>query len=125
MINLSDFYDKLDLKYPEIAIAMQDIDRRLPCQYIKFTIPILTPNANNTSIIKKKIHQNKMNLMNASTHKLEIEDITLTNCIMIPVPGEVLGVNYNQPIIDRGSKWIVVFVGGDITKPRIIARYPD
>ena len=27
--------------------------------------------------------------------------------------------------IPEGSKWIVVFIGGDITKPQIIGRYLD
>ena len=25
--------------------------------------------------------------------------------------------------IEKGSKWIIVFVGGDINKPRVIGRY--
>jgi len=125
---MSDFYDKLDLKYPEIAIAMEDIDRTNPGK-VKFIIPVLTPNLDITKILSSTIYQNRANLKNNSSAKLEIETITLTNYIEIPVPREICGVtNISMEdgiYIKKGSKWIVVFVGGDITKPRVISRYLD
>lgn len=132
MNSMSDFYDKLDLKYPEIAIAMEDIDRSNPGK-IKFIIPVLTPNLDSTRLMSNTIYQTKANLRNNSSFKLEVENITLTNYIEIPVPSEVcmtlvcgtIGMPDDIRYIKKGSKWIVVFVGGDITKPRIISRYLD
>lgn len=205
MNTMNDFYDNLDLKYPEIAIAMQDIDRINP-GLVKFIIPVLTPNMSTSKIEEKKIYQNSSNLQNSET-KPEIETIDAANYVKIRVPRElcayvggvfqlleaytwpgkenasdvdsVLNVRdanttikqarqigsgtvrggglpcgggnrinvsgtvsgimafnngipkgyFNLMPVDRyikkGSKWIVVFIGGDITKPRIIARYPE
>lgn len=160
MDSIMNYYDKLDLKYPEIAIAMDDIDRIDP-KPTRFIIPILTPNLNNSVISEKKIYQNKSNLQNSSSNILEINDISVSNYITIPVPKEVCGgleadlyklatfiysstctdsgeehcthtakersiysfISDDIRYIKKGSKWIVVFVGGDITNPRIIARY--
>ena len=125
MNSMYDFYDKMDLKYPEIAIAMDDIDRANP-GVIRFAIPVLTPLMNNDKPITDTIRQSRSNLMNDQSVKFEIENIKVTNTIRIPVPQEVCNayqLDDSNRIIKSGSKWIVVFVGGDITKPRIISRY--
>lgn len=125
MNSMYDFYDKMDLKYPEIAIAMDDIDRMNPGT-IRFAIPILTPLMDNKKPVVDTIRQTKINLRNDQSVKLEVENIRVTNFIHIKVPQEVCNVyelTEANRIIKAGSKWIVVFVGGDITKPRIISRY--
>lgn len=204
MNDVTDFYDKLDLKYPEIAIAMQDIDRINPGK-VKFVIPVLTPNMSTSKATSQTVHQDSSNLQNAES-KPEVTSLKMDNYVEIKVPKElcaftggcyeilesydwpevetagcdsilhvrdadmytknarqvgtgsvscdnpdccggsainVLGyvqgiIKFNNGIptgflnlmpvdryIKKGSKWIVVFVGGDVTKPRIIARYPD
>lgn len=205
MTTMDNFYDNLDLKYPEIAIAMEQIDRINPGK-IKFIIPVLTPNMSTSKLEETKIYQNSSNLQNSDT-KPEVETLDATNYIKIKVPrelcayvggvfelleaqvwpgkenakdinsvlhvrdadttirnahqvgsgtvrggglpcgggnrinvtGSVKGtMNFNNGIpkgylnlmpvdryIKKGSKWIVVFIGGDITKPKIISRYFD
>ena len=164
--SINDFYDKLDLKYPEIAICIERIDRLDPGNP-KFIIPVLTPNLNTNSEFSKSIFQNDSNIRNGDISP-EIANITMNNYITIPLPKELCG-NYDTTFlqcarmlvdvdldcvtsnngeyhncngtlnkefqtlydvltsksryIEKGSKWIVVFVGGDITKPRIIAPY--
>ena len=204
MNDMTNFYDELDLKYPEIAIAMQDIDRTNPGK-VKFSIPILTPTMDNNKTKENIERQNTSNLINADKKGLEIQNIQISNYIEIPVPSELCTLdsgeyeitdgiinisNANESttgtatggysisgnisgvgtvsehtgsinvfgsieggmsisgftskgicnlssgeitgrisiiptdrIIPAGSKWIVVFIGGDITKPRIIGRY--
>lgn len=125
MNTMYDFYDKMDLKYPEIAIAMDDIDRMNPGE-IRFAIPILTPLMDNSKPVVDTIRQTKSNLRNDPSVKLEVDNIRITNFISIRVPQEVCNVyqlTEENRIIKSGSKWIVVFVGGDITKPKIISRY--
>lgn len=204
MNDVTGFYDELDLKYPEIAIAMEDIDRINPGK-VKFIIPVLTPNLPTNKISTQTVYQNSSNLQNAES-KPEVTNLTMSNYVEIKVPKELCAfvggcyeilesydwpevetkgcdsilhvrdanmktINANQvgygsvscnnaeccggssinvlgyvqgimkftdgiptgflnlmPVdryIKKGSKWIVVFVGGDVTKPRIIARYPD
>lgn len=164
MNSVSSFYDELDLKYPEIAICIERIDRLNPGNP-KFIIPVLTPNMSIDTESYQSIRQNTSNLRNGDINP-EITDITMSNYIQIPLPKELCGnydSNFLQHVrfladstiscsgnsiscngvlnktfntlyeilsgitisryIKKGSKWIVVFVGGDVTKPRIIAPY--
>lgn len=164
MNSASSFYDELDLKYPEIAICIERIDRLNPGNP-KFIIPVLTPNMSIDTASSQSIRQNTSNIKNGDVSP-EITDITMSNYMQIPLPKELCG-NYDSKFlqyvrfladttlscfsnsdnchgslnkkfttlyeiiskitssryIKKGSKWIVVFVGGDITKPRIIAPY--
>lgn len=123
MNNVLNFYDTLDLKYPEIGIAIQDIDRSNP-GLVKIIIPILTPNMDTTKIIQKIAYQNSSNLKNLNKNNVDIQNIQISNYIEIPFPKEICYTSdIDDNIIKAGSKWLIVFVGGDITKPRAIARY--
>ena len=184
-----DFYDELDLRYPEIAICIDIIDRTNPGTK-NFYIPILTPNVDTTSLTTKTetVYQNNASI--ANENKVNISNVKIQNYIPITIPKELCaytGGNYiiknnNTPIgvditgeisitgnteyapglashmhstldgigrthiygsinkyegdlnivprdderyIPAGSKWIVVFIGGDIGKPQIIGRYTD
>ena len=198
MNNMTNFYDNMDLKYPEIAIAVDPIDRINPGN-VRFIIPILTPDLNTDKVVENSVKQNTRNLMNENKN-LDIKDISISNYVEIPVPkelcantdsliitngeisinipqsaitsngsisgsgdinlitngltilglhdaeysirgdisqhgsiygnGEITGIIHTRPTDDTryipaGSKWIVVFIGGDITKPRIIAPYAE
>lgn len=168
--NNNDYYDSLDLKFAEIAVAMQDIDRTNPGR-VKFTIPVMTPTMNNSSTSDSTVHQTATNIQNGDT-KPEVDNINVSNYMEIEVPkelcafvggefevldgswlkitgtqagsgsvveggsfsvtgivnGSVIGLLNLMPVdryIPKGSKWAVMFIGGDITKPKIIARLPD
>lgn len=181
------FYDELDLRYPEIAICIDVIDRTNPGTR-NFYIPVLTPNVDTSSLKTKveTIHQNNSNI--ANENKVKINNIQIQNYIPITIPKELCafvggdfniqnngnmsfnssgtitingrtgpggGLDHshstlfgtgnatyngneslykgilnstpidNQRYIAAGSKWIVVFIGGDIGKPQIIGRYTD
>ena len=195
MHSTSNFYDNLDLKYPEIAIALDKIDRVDPGE-IRFIIPILTPNMDIESAKEETVHLDSSKLKNADKSLVEISNLTKKNFIKLKLPKELcafVGGAYNVlededrdkrhsivylrnakmvtedahqsgggfvaeggsfdvtgqvsgkmkydegemtgrlkliptdefRYIKAGSRWIVVFVGGDITKPRIIARCPE
>ena len=129
MVNMNDFYDELDLKYTEIGIAIQDIYKENPGN-VKIIIPILTPSMRTDAPVETLIRQTKSsNLLNSKKNKtvLEIANVLCTNYMEIPFPPEVCAASKanDEGYIPSGSKWIMVFVGGDITKPRPIARYLD
>ena len=184
----ADFYEELDLRYPEIAVCIEKIDRTNPGKK-KFYIPVLTPNLDTKSLKTKveTVHQNSSNIANENGPN--IENIKIQNYIEIYLPKELcafvggdfniknqkdITVNSNGTMtlsgstsiggglgphshstlagsgsydikgkdtvfkgvlnsiptdkyryIEKGSKWIVVFIGGDISKPQIIGRYYD
>lgn len=184
-IYMANFYDELDLRYPEIAICIEKIDRCNPGTK-KFIIPILTPNLDINKERKETIHQNNSFIDNLDS--ISIKNIEIKNYIEIAIPPELcyyagttqlfnisnanmsaslngthnisgsgtvgpphdydrlsVSGNINMELngtesingnihlvpqdsdryIEKGSKWIVVFIGGDIGKPQIISRYMD
>lgn len=147
----TNYYDKLDLKYPEIAIAIDKIDRLKP-GLIRFNVPVLTPNlTTNGKASKSDVHQSASNIQNQNP--IKISNISITNYISCKIPkelcsndisrssvtgtmiigqtsGSILGGSYINLVdydryIPAGSKWIIVFIGGDINKPQIIGRYTE
>ena len=58
--NMLNFYENLDLKYPEVAISLQEINKEYP-GVVKFSIPILTPSIDNSKIVHKSFHLNRRN----------------------------------------------------------------
>lgn len=170
------FYDDLNLSCPEIAIALEPIDRLNPDKLVKFSIPVLTPDMPSTSVLNKKVIQNKSNIVNENKDNIKIENLDMTNCISLKIPAGLLAIGCEDcnisgilkivsPIsgpvggrlnldlsgsvsgnitiadntphnvsgtlrmtpkaryIAKGSKWIIVFIAGDINKIRIIGRY--
>lgn len=184
----TDFYDELDLRYPEIAVCLDVIDRTNPGTK-NFYIPVLTPNVDTDSLKTKVQTVRQTNATLANENKPNIDSIEIQNYIPIKIPKELcafVGGNFNvvnvnsinvegsgritisgstgsgggigshshstlsgggtytingseslykgilniiptdeYRYIAKGSKWIVVFIGGDINKPQIIGRYTE
>lgn len=143
MSDITSFYDDLDFKYLELAICVDRIDRYDPGSP-KFIIPVLTPTMSKTDEQIKTVYQNTANLLNGDISP-EVSTISMSNTLTIPLPREICGgidtkildslvsainslggsanIDYSDRYIEKGSKWIVAFVGGDITNPKIIAPY--
>lgn len=202
------------LRYPEIAVCLEQIDRLNPKTTYKFRIPSLTPDMNSSeNAMDKKITQ-KNDAIENETNNIEVKEVNISNYLELPVPRELLtyiGKDYKitgrvnidgsgscsfsssesysgsesqsgscavnasgsvsdpggsinvsgsgslngsisgsvdssgtmtfngaeglfsvegelnlVPInryIEKGSQWIVLFIGGDVNKPRLIAPY--
>lgn len=109
-MNTSSFYKDLDFKYPEIAICLEDTNNGIG----KFFIPVLTPFLNkDIAYDKKEVGISTMNILNKNLN-IEIDGCNLSNYIELKMPVENA---------KKGDTFIVVFVGGDINKARIIGGY--
>lgn len=100
------FYETLDLRYPEIAIALEDIDRCNPGK-IKFCIPILTPNMPQTPEYEEKVTLDKGSLINKDKGAVEVSNIEFTNYIEIEIPRELCALahcTYN--VLDHPNSYI-------------------
>ena len=118
-MNNKDFYDTLDLRYPEIAECIETNGN-------KFYIPVLMAlvDGAGTSPKSKTINNSSAKLLNTKNN-LEISSITKTNFIKLDVPEHLWNSDYYRTGIKyrSGDKFIIIFIGGDLNKIRIIGRY--
>ena len=120
---MKDYYEDLDLKYPEIAIAAEDFYTTQSSA--KFYIPVLMPLVTNTTRINQQNFPNNMNILNKDKPQIS-KSASTTGYITIPIHRERMGEWYHREqhnLVPKGAKFIVIFVGGDINKPRILGRY--
>lgn len=108
-----EFYQDLDLRYPELAICIGKTDSR----YIaKFFIPILTPTLDKDKPYDiTDINISKSNILSDSS-SMDITACTSSNYLELNIPDSVTD-------IEIGDKCVVIFVGGDPNKPVILGRY--
>ena len=113
-----EFYQNLDLRYPEIAICIDAIDRYTG----KFYIPVLTPILDGDKPYDiTDININKNNILNDSS-SMDITACTSSNYLTLVVPNPD-DYSYYKDMI--GDKFVVIFVGGDPNKPVLLGRYYD
>lgn len=121
---MKDYYEDLDLKYPEIAIAAENFYTTQSSAL--FYIPVLMPLVTNTTKVNKQSFPNTMNILNKDKPQIS-RTASTTGCISIPIHKERMGDDWyyqkQHNYVPKGSKFIVIFVGGDINKPRILGRY--
>lgn len=122
MNEISSFYDQTDLRYPEIAVCLEDTKGPTG----KFSIPILTPFMDTDSPKELVIdNSSTKTLLSGSRKDFEIGNCTITNYLELELPDLVKHeINYhNLNAVHKGDKFIAVFVGGDINKCKLISRY--
>lgn len=111
MVGSTEFYKDLDLRYPELAICMEDcIDTG------KFFIPILFPLLDNDQIQENTDLSISTRNIKSDIGNLNISKCTTVNYIELKLP-------INNPIAKKGDKFVIVFIGGDINKPCLLGRY--
>lgn len=128
-----EFYQDLDLRYPELAICIEDSVDGIA----KFYIPVLTPILDSSEPYDiTDINVNKSNIL-SDTSSMEINACTSSNYLELRLPGKEFMMsslnstkddihNTRTTITDpcfKGDMFVVVFIGGDPNKPVIIGRY--
>lgn len=102
----NNYYDNLDLRYGEVGIAMQVIDRMCPGR-VEFVIPVLTPNMRtNTKQVNKVIQKDKSNIQNDNAAAVDVSNIEVSNSLFIEIPREICampGGYYNSTGATKSS----------------------
>lgn len=116
-----DYYQQQDFRFVEVATA---IDRFYYTSKGKFFINSITPLLSSGSALNdSKGKSSTTNILNYSS-KLNISSCTVSNYVDLLVPEyiarEMRDIN---GYISKGTKFLIVFVGGDINKPRIMGVY--
>lgn len=104
------FYENLDLRYPEIAIALES-----GYKSIKAYIPVLMPfvdNIGNKPKEEKSLAPIKSKILNKES--LKISKTTTQNYINLDIS--------NIGKVDKGDRVVIVFISGDPNKPIAIGR---
>lgn len=107
------FYKDFDLRYPETAILAK---RCYAGEIGSFYIPVLTPYQSSSQVNSDKQMLKASNLMNADNN-ITINKSIVSNTIDLKIPNYL---RYGDNVFEAGTKFIVVFLGGDINQPRII-----
>lgn len=108
--------------YSDIAIALEDYTYG---KNGKFFIPSLTPFLNSNSVSENNEKNKYNNIMNKDKVKLQISQTNTCNYINLFIPLELYkGSNAEKDYKgNKGDKFIILFVGGDINDCKIIGRY--
>lgn len=118
-MNNKDFFENLDFRYPEIVECLERNGN-------KFYVPIVMGLVDNAGLSPKSItEKNNTSKIRNTNNNLGISNIQKTNYITLSVPSNLWYSNYSITGIkyEKGDRFIVVFVGGDLAKMRIIGRY--
>lgn len=92
MASQNDYYGNVDLRYAEVGIAMQKIDRMNPGR-VKFSIPTLTPAIEKEDEYTQQIVQkDKTNIVNDNPDAVDVSNIEITNVLYIEIPVELCGL---------------------------------
>ena len=116
---MENFYDNLDLKYPEIAILSQGFNKH-NSGLRSFYIPVLMPyRSNNNTAISTPIRTPDLKNDNKN---IGLTSYTTSSSIKLKIPryieSSIPSDEYGN--VSAGIEFYVVFIGGDINKPRII-----
>ena len=119
-----DFYKKQDLKYLEIATCVDRYYKYRP-GILNFTIPIIEPYMEKESQTESISRVNMGNIVNKDKSKIIINPVIKTNTYQIELPADIVYDNYNDDDgwVEPGEKFLIEFVGGDITRPKFLERY--
>lgn len=111
-----EFYQNLELKYPEFAICIEDSEPE--SGLAKFYIPVLTPMLESEeSYDEEDLNVSTSNIINDSS-SMELNGCTVSNYLELHLPD-------SKATCHKGDKFVVVFVGGDPNKPFLLGRYYD
>lgn len=107
-----EFYQTLDLRYPELAICIEDSVNSIA----KFYIPVLTPILDSDKPYDETdININISNILNDSS-SMEINACTSSNYLNLHLPEKI-------DSCIKGDIFVIIFIGGDPNKPVLLGRY--
>lgn len=109
----------MDLKYIEVAVLMDVVNKYEPGE-ARFYLQSLTPGKSKTNATSITSNTDTSNLANTNP-SIGSTNVTSGSTITLNVPTECT-INYPVKYIPQGTRFLVSFIGGDLTKPVIIGR---
>lgn len=103
----------------EVAILLDTADKYVPKKHMFRMASVVGLMENSTSETTSSINMD--NILNKDNGALPLSEVTTTDMIELELPKDVTR-NYPTKFIPPGTRFIVGFTAGDITKPVIIGR---
>lgn len=103
----------------EVAVLLETVNKYTP-SFHKFRMQSVVGLEENSDGDQTQIISTS-NIINKNKSSLHLSPVTTSNIIVLELPKEVTR-NYPVKFIPPGTRFIVSFTGGDITKPVIIGR---
>jgi len=107
----------IDYVPSEVAILMSTTNKYDPGEQL-FKLQYLT-GLNENSIMKETTSISKSNLVNKDTASIPISEINTATVLKLEIPKQV-AMKYPTKFIPPGTRFIISFTTGDITKPVIV-----
>ena len=114
---MSDFYENVDLKYTEVAVLTSTCNKYHPGMQT-FYLQSMNP-MNTKSKDKSTVNIDNSNLQNKES--TEASSLEYGSNIELEMPKEVAR-NFPTKFIPPGTRFLLSFIGGDLTKPVIVGR---
>lgn len=109
-----EFYQNLELKFPEFAICLEDSKDGIA----KFFIPVLTPLLDSDEPYDvTDLTIDTKNIIN-DTSSMNIGKCTESNYLSLKLP-------HSDNECKKGDIFVITFISGDPNKPYILGRYYD
>ncbi len=109
----------MELNNTEVAILLETVNKYTPTTH-KFRLQSVTGLKEN-SLDKETRAVSTSNLLNKDTSTIPTDSITISDIVELTIPRDV-SRNYPTKFIPPGTRFIVSFTAGDVTKPVIIGR---
>lgn len=103
----------------EVAILLETVNKYTPGKH-KFRLQSINGLQENSLDVDTET-VSTANLMNADTSKLPISELKTSDVITLDLPRDVTR-NYPTKFIPPGTRFLVSFTSGDVTKPVIVGR---
>ena len=112
------YYQDKRFEYPEEAVVLEDFYYKAKG---KFFIPILCPELSSAIPYSNEANRGSTsNIINYNSRH-GIKGTTVSNYVDLSVPEFIgNGIKDNYNMIKKGTKFLIVFVGGEINNPKII-----
>ena len=108
-----------DFSPSEVAILLTTCNKYTPGKQT-FRLQSIVGLKENSNTVEET-HLGKSNLLNKDTSNIPISSVKTSSVITLDVPKEVT-INYPTKFIPPGTRFLVSFVSGDISKPIIVGR---
>lgn len=121
----SAFYQNKEYAYSELGIVLEPFNYKT--QKGKFFIPSIIPELDSSRPYTKTIPKASTSHIINYSAKHGVQGTTKSNFVELKIPNyigaELRHIDIPELIVAKGEKVIITFIGGELSKPKVIGVY--